>query len=52
MKEFLELFKVQYLEKRRTLSEQLNLDVEHIPTAYWYGFDNPNEAVRVHSKRI
>lgn len=35
MKEFLELFKADYHEKKRVVAEQLNLDVKDIPTPYW-----------------
>ena len=52
MKEFLEIVKSDYLEKRRILAEKLNLDVADIPTPCWYGFDNPNEVVRVLNKRL
>lgn len=45
LREFLELFKVEYLEKRRFLAEKLNLDLQDIPTPHWWSMNSPNVSV-------
>jgi hypothetical protein len=47
MREFIELFKVEYLEKKRYLAEQLNIDIGDVPTPRWYYLDSPNVPVTV-----
>lgn len=47
MREFIELFKVEYHNKRKWLAEQLNLTVDVIPRPYWPTVDEPDENVEI-----
>lgn len=47
MKEFLELIKTEYFEKRRSLSEKLNIPIEAVPTPHWWSFNDQNEPVTI-----
>lgn len=47
LREFLELFKVEYLEKRQFLAEKLNLDLQDIPTPHWWSMNSPNVSVTI-----
>ncbi|MGE3408657.1 MAG: hypothetical protein AB7I37_17695 [Pirellulales bacterium] len=47
IKEFVEDFKADYHKKRKTLAEQLNLDVKDIPTPSWWGMDDAERDVTI-----
>lgn len=52
MKEFIELFKTEYHEKRQNLAEQLNIDIVDVPSPHWLSVENANEPVHISNYRL
>jgi len=52
MKEFIEVFKAEYHEKRQTLAKHLNIDIQDVPSPHWYSIESAGEPVQVSSHRF
>jgi hypothetical protein len=52
IKEFIELFKAEYHEKRQVLAEQLNIDIKDVPSPHWYSIERASEPVQVSNYRL
>ena len=52
MKEFIELFKADYHDKKQTLAKQLNIDIQDVPLPHWYSMESAGEPIQFSKYRL